>query len=453
MLLTTAAAGKQHPAIYPAIGILTLLPLYYLSRRYHTGHPWDGAVTQSRRPPSMNFTADWLDTQVVEPFLPSAIGLYCNTSAWRPKLIFQLDDANGGVGNIRSNVLDFLFFAIEAGASIMLPSYASRSDSDLSQVWGGRAPFQLFFDEEWFLKAMDEACPQMKVHKPSKDDSVAKTLPGRYEPHTRRMDEGEQNGKKMYLEHLEAWLKEHPGYTTDLPIVVNLGRTLWDIDTRSLPAAFRRNFGQVLRLNHSVRKLSALVVQNLAIKHALLIDPRDPIPPHAFYGAHLRTEVDAQKAGWMNEPNTNFSAQTDAYISHALKHDLRTLYVASGNITDLALFAAKAAVHAPPLTITHKLDLLPPSALTILETLTWDQQALIDFEVLQRCSVFGGFVKSSFSFQIAGTRAQWGSDMGRVVEPWRVTHEETGVGFDDGLSRVVGRDGWHEHRIPRGMWP
>jgi hypothetical protein len=27
------------------------------------------------------------------------------------------------------------------------------------------------------------------------------------------------------------------------------------------------------------------------------------------------------------------------------------------------------------------------------------------------------------------------------------------VAFDDGLSRVWGRDGWSEHKIGRGMWP
>ncbi|KAI7108277.1 hypothetical protein KC352_g36609, partial [Hortaea werneckii] len=176
-------------------------------------------------------------------------------------------------------------------------------------------------------------------------------------------------------------------------------------------------------------------------------------PPQAFYGAHLRTEADAQAIGWLNEPNTNFSAQTDAYIAHALSHGLRTIYVSSGSAEEIARFASKAASHSPPLTVVSKHSLLPPQGLRDLDALTWDQQALVDYEVLLRASVFGGFVKSSFSYNIAMTRAQWGKDRGRVVEPWRVLHEEVGVAFDDGLSRVVGRDGWHEGRIPRGMWP
>ena len=61
-------------------------------------------------------------------------------------------------------------------------------------------------------------------------------------------------------------------------------------------------------------------------------------------------------------------------------------------------------------------------------------------------------MKSSFSFNVAMTRAQRGEDDARVMEPWTVKHEDEGVCFDDGVSRVVGRDEWHESRIPRGMW-
>lgn len=73
--------------------------------------------------------------------------------------------------------------------------------------------------------------------------------------------------------------------------------------------------------------------------------------------------------------------------------------------------------------------------------------------MLQRSSAFGGVAKSSFSFGIETKRAQWGEDMGRVVDPFYATHAEVGVAFDDGLSRILGRDGFHEARIPRGMWP
>jgi len=455
MYLDTSVENR-HPALYAAFLCVTLLPLYFVSWQYHTRYPYSRQPASSSRPPSTDFVADWLNTHVVEPFNPSAISAYCNQSEWNPNLIFRLDNANGGIGNVRGNILDFLFFALEAGASIMLPDMASRSDSDISNVWGGRAAFDLYFDETWFLDALRESCPQMEVYKAKDDQRMAEAI-GKYLPKSRRMDEktgdGPLNTKVAYLEHFTQWLTNQSGYHTDGLALVNTERTLWAVDTRSLPQGFRHSFSQLLRVNPTVRHLAALVVQNLATKHEVEIDPRDSIPANAFFGAHLRTEVDARNAGWLNEPGSNFSAQTDAYIESALEHNIRIMYVATGDAADLARFKLKAATHLPAVNLTSKLDLLPPHDLEMLKSLTWDQQALVDYEVLQRCSIFGGFVKSSFSYNIAMTRSEWSDEMRRVADPWLALHTEESVAFDDGLSRIIGRDGWHEHRIPRGMWP
>ena len=363
---------------------------------------------------------------------------------------------------MRGNILDFLFFAIEAGASIMLPGMASRSQTDITNVWASRAPFDHYFDEAWFLSAMSQACPQMTIYKPQPDQPLENALPGNYLPPSRRLDSSPENTRKAYLAHLDAWLTaKKPSYKTPEDssslTLVNIERTLWEIDTRSLPSSFRRSFPQILRINPSIRRLAALTVQSLALANpSLPLDPRDPIPQKVFHGSHLRTEADALAAGWNSatSPNANYTSQSDAYIAHALAHNLRLMYVASGNASELERFASKAAAHNPPLTMTSKLSLLPQSALGELNSLTWDQQALVDYEVLQRSSIFAGFVKSSFSFGIVMARAQRLEDDGRVVmDPMGVRHKDESVCWDDGVSRVVGRDGWHEGRIPRGMWP
>jgi hypothetical protein len=382
------AINKQHPALYTAGLFVVLIPLYYVSWQYNIAHVLPSRVVH---PPSNDFVTDWLNVHLVEPFNPSAVGAYCNTTEWWPNLVFNLANANGGVGNVRGNILDFIFFAIEAGASIMLPGMASRSQSDISNVWASRAPFDHFFDEAWFLDAMSQACPQMAIYKPTEGQEVAQSLPGNYLPQTCRMDSNPEATKQSYLEHLNSWLSTQPTYHPDNTTLVNLERTLRDIDTRSLPSSFRRSFPQILRTNPSIRRLAALATENLALQNQNLpLDPRAAIPPSTFYGAHSRTEADAQIAGWNSAPNTNFSAQTDAYIAHALAHNLKLIYAASGNASELAGFRKKAAAHSPPLSVTSKLDLLPPSgaARQELEALTWDQQALVDYEVLQRCSVF-----------------------------------------------------------------
>ncbi len=445
---------NKSPSFYAVVLVVTLVPLYYASYRYRLVHPYGGqASAQHRSSSPSGFIRNWLNTQLVGSFNPFPIATYCNRTEWHPNLVFQLDNANGGIGNVRGNVLDFVFFAIEAGASIILPGRAARSQKDISNVWASRAEFKTFFDEEWFLKSMAEACPQMSIYKPEKHHKMVDPLPGNYQPHTRRSDVDPSNNKTTYVAHLDQWLKTQPNFQPDNVTVVNLERTLWDIDTRSLPVGFRRSFGQILRINPSVRRYAGLVVQKMKYKYNLQLNPSHPIPRGAFCGAHLRTENDAKNAGWLNSAYSNFTAQTDAYIAHALSYKLDLVYVASGNATDLAIFKRKAAAHNPPLNLTSKFDLLPKNEAAALRKLSWDEQALVDYEVLQRCSVFSGIVKSSFSYNIAMSRNQRLVDEGRVLDPYYVMHSEEGVAYDDGLSRILGRDDWHEARIPRGMWP
>jgi hypothetical protein len=450
---------KQHTSVYGAAFLTILITLYYVSWQHHTAHAPPSRAAHAR-PNSTDFVADWLDVRLIDDFNPSAIERYCNTTEWRPNLVLNLDNANGGIGNVRIMILDFLFQAIEAGASIMLPGMVSRSQTDIVNLHGSRVPFDHFFDEAWFLSAMSSACPQMKIYKPDPDKPLGDAIGG-YHFQSRRLDQDPKNTRTASLKHLDDWLasqkpSDNPSDSTSLTIV-NVGCGLWEVDTRSLPPSFRRSFPQLLRFNPPIRRLAALTVQNLALAYpSIYLDPRDPVPWKAFHGSHLRTEADALAAGWIGEdaPNSNFSSQTDAYISHALAHKLQVMYVASGNASELERFAAKAAAHHPPLTVTTKLSLLPPPALEELHALTWDQQALVDYQVLARSSAFAGFVRSSFSFGLVVARAQRLSDEARVVEdPFWVRHMEPDICWEDPLSRLVGRDGWHERRIPVGQWP
>ncbi|KAI7188931.1 hypothetical protein KC363_g5163 [Hortaea werneckii] len=317
---------NKPPAFHLTLVLATLAPLYIGSYQYRLHHPY-GLPTTTHQPPlqpadtttaSPDFIRDWLSVHVVEPFNPSAIAAYCNqTRIWDPNLVFNLADANGGIGNIRGNFLDFLFYAVEAGASIMLPGMATRSEADLSNVWASRGDFDLMFDEEWFLRAWGTACPQMVVYKPRPGEEMVEPVAGTYFPPSRRRDLDAGNSPEGFREHLGSWLKQQDagkgkGDGEGGMVLVNVGRTLWEVDTRSLPPGFRRNFGQLLRINPDIRRLAAMVVEQLARERQLIIDPRVAIPPNAFYGAHLRTEADAQAIGWLDEPYTNFSAQTDA---------------------------------------------------------------------------------------------------------------------------------------------
>jgi hypothetical protein len=74
-----------------------------------------------------------------------------------------------------------------------------------------------------------------------------------------------------------------------------------------------------------------------------------------------------------------------------LEANLSVIYAASGDPTDLERFKTKAAANDPPLTVVTKWDLLSESeGKTLAESFHWDQQGLVDLEILWRSSVFGG---------------------------------------------------------------
>ncbi|KAI4748383.1 APG6-domain-containing protein [Aureobasidium sp. EXF-12298] len=413
------------------------------------------------------FIQEWMENQIGNSPNRSAIALLCRRPdiKWRPDVVLDLDDANGGVGNVRGNIFDFLSLAILTGSSIMLPSFQSRSAADLSALWNGKIPFDTFFDTDHFVATFAAACPKMDIYMPSKDHSLVPPLQNRYgmpsmrlDIHPETLDTPTPNTPKGAVDNFNHWLSVQPDYDPQKTTLVSVGRSLWEgLDTRALPAAVRRDFGGSLRLIPEVRRLAAIVTYNLALKYHLhSIDPRLPYYKSAFLGAHLRTESDAKAAGWLNDEgaaaHANYTGQTDAYLSQAVEHDLSVIYVASGNATEISRFTEKAW-HLHSFNVTSKSALLSGSDLEALENLTWDQQGLVDYEVLRRSSSLAGFARSSFAFNIAITRNEF-VDVNQEALWLRPEHlKKEDVAFEDGLSKIWGRFPWQEKRMLRGAWP
>jgi hypothetical protein len=451
--------------------LLTTIPLWLLAWHFRVRNP----LFVSRHIPVHNawtvdretFIHEWMENQIGNPPNRSAISLLCRKPEikWRPSVVMDLDDANGGIGNVRGNIFDFLGLAILTGSSIMLPSFQSRSAEDLSALWNGKIPFTTFFDTDHFVATFAAACPKMEVHLPSSNNSLPSALGNRYSMPSMRQDLSPEtvdtatpNTPEAAVRDFNIWLSSQPDYDPNKKNLVNVGRTLWEgLDTRALPPAARRDFGNSLRLIPEVRRLAAIVTYNLALKYHLHnIDPRLPYYPSSFLGAHLRTENDAKAAGWLNDQaaaaHANYTGQTDAYLSQAVEHNLPIIYVASGNSSEISRFAEKAwQLHS--FNVTFKTSLLFGTDLASLEQLSWDQQGLVDYEVLRRSSSLAGFARSSFAFNIAITRNEF-VDVNREVlrlRPQDIKRED--VAFEDGLSRIWGRFEWQEGRMLRGAWP
>lgn len=161
---------------------------------------------------------------------------------------------------------------------------------------------------------------------------------------------------------------------------------------------------------------------------------------------------------------TTYETQERAYLMHIADTSMRVIYAASGNTTSLDLFAEEAAKLTPPGTVVTKWDLLDEKDAEKLSRMTWDQQALVDYAILARSSLFLGVSDSSFSWGLVYTRQVFGN-VGLCNGTTGEIHkdnegEEKGLDgkkdddeqkeYEDDLSLIWGtpRD-WHRYKT----WP
>ncbi|KAJ3563905.1 hypothetical protein NPX13_g8035 [Xylaria arbuscula] len=162
----------------------------------------------------------------------------------------------------------------------------------------------------------------------------------------------------------------------------------------------------------------------------------------AFLGVHLRTEEDALSQ-WPKYEN-----QSTGYFHMARKHGFTggLAYLASGSEKETQRFS-KDAQERLKLDVKSKYDLVQGQALEKMRSLSWDQQALVDFSVLLQSDYFVGVSPSSFSINVALKRHL--QKEGLYTRPWK-------VGASDMRSWLVG---WYDSYwddwlfMFDGMWP
>lgn len=364
---------------------------------------------------------------------------------------------------MRGTILDFIYFAIRSGSHIVLPGYVKRTDKSLDWMdeSNGYHPFDNMFDSEWITSTMSTHCPQIYVYRTIDDVPYNTTIKAEYNMLPARSDKQAANNEPTLLAHFSHWLKDQPGY---MPGELNLVRStaqIWNFDLYPQPK-LRAAFGRLLKINPQMRELAATAVFNMR-SHVKpnIIDPGDQLHRDAYCGVHLRTEVDAAKSGWLKSYG-DFETQTDVYIKMCKSQGLQVIYVASGNQNDIIRFTQKAEKEAG-ITVLSKHELLAaPQDREVLESLTWDQQGALDWEILSRSSFFSGPTMSSFSWNIAFRRYFYieGDDRLRKENPYAIQEQDHHVTYDDGLSRVVFRtppermiDFSMDEKAPRGMFP
>ena len=99
--------------------------------------------------------------------------------------------------------------------------------------------------------------------------------------------------------------------------------------------------------------------------------------------------------GW-----SSYETQSELNLRYAVEFQFPAIYIASGNLSSISMFAERVA----PTPVATKFTLLLGADLMLLQSLSWDQQGQVDNLVLQKASQFLGITDSSFSWGVAAAR-------------------------------------------------
>ncbi|KAI0102865.1 hypothetical protein GGR51DRAFT_550158 [Nemania sp. FL0031] len=415
------------------------------------------------------------------PFISWPLQRLCteqaSSSSLIPGLVFLCDNNSGGPGNIRNYILTCIRYAIEAGATgLQIPRIRTRSSSNKADLFREYQPLSYMFSESHFRAAMEEACPHIALFASNAGlDAIpgvaAKALRENLEPERmiRRVTPKEFGGSRAGCDardpnrHTDRFGAAFRGWTRDLaaerglaptswenPLLVRLSwGVLWDWPVIRDGPEFAATFGGLLRVREDILELADQIVlsmKQLAASSAERGSKDDGSvmsgPSGLFLGVHLRTEEDALSQ-WPTYEN-----QSRGYLYKAEKQGFRggVAYLASGSEKETRRFSEDARAHLD-LNVKSKYDLVQGRELEKLKSLSWDQQAIVDFAVLLRSDYFVGVSPSSFSINVALKRHL--QQEGLYTRPWK-------VGASDKRSWLVGwySSYWNDWLFMfDGMWP
>jgi len=255
---------------------------------------------------------------------------------------------------------------------------------------------------------------------------------------------------KNWGQNFRQFLKDaNAAISSQRPQIIHLDVTIFEWPLSFDEPTFVATFGRILRFRADVRQIVATILYGIRTQYAPDLELVEGIQDNLFYGAHLRTSVDAAAAHWRG-----YEAQSKDYLSAAAERNLSLIYLACGNSEDITRFNTTAI--SQNMSVVTKDLILSSSAFTaerkLMEALSWDQRALIDYEVLLRSSIFGATLETSFGWNIAFRRhVVVGNGTWIAVSPDDVA-DDIGLTFADERSMIFGNKGGSSF-FTKTVWP
>jgi hypothetical protein len=294
----------------------------------------------------------------------------------------------GGLNNARNRIQTCIRLAIDTGSGIIIPSVTTRDENDLVNTDDNTVCADFFWDMEYLQKALAEQCPQLQIRLCGSRTGITTII----EPEFRTYLSAPHYNttfRALVTAELETNNVTFADVTSYTPAVISYGDTYIGFNYQAADelSTIRKALFKVLRFNEELLELSSQVLKSKELHEG------------AFIGVHLRGEND-----WPG----GFGAIEDQMRTYTAEirdiKDIKTVYVSCGDSTAIQRFRD---ILVPYGYIVHdKWTLLTDLKETLnkVESLSFDQKGIVEYQVLVEARFFLGVIMSSMSSLIAFAR-------------------------------------------------
>ena len=292
-------------------------------------------------------------------------------------------------------------------SKIILPSIAKRKDTDFVRARRASAPtagvppdYMLDFAHAHDL--LSTHCPEIDLHASLGD---LHDVPSLLTPVDVDIADDDLNGALVLDKpsewELALWSEidaSSPSASRHYPLRVRLTNTTTHFPVYKDGAETAREFGSLIRASPDARRLAGSALFTLAQRFGVDISPRSDTPrKDGFIGVHLRVEKDS------GDDFPDYTSQAGAAIEHVTRTDAKVVFLATGGSGgQVQSFKERAADFG--MTVVTKADLLEGDDAMDLWRMTYDQKALVDYEIMKRAGQMVGQSWSKFSWDLAIAR-------------------------------------------------
>ncbi|SPN96782.1 uncharacterized protein DNG_00302 [Cephalotrichum gorgonifer] len=439
--------------VAPALFLIVLL--YYLT---HAGKVYTDHVVTKLRDKKTVFLEQFLEDDIGPPINGAGIEKLCEGKGKDNRLVFSCDTAKGGVAQARQYQLQCLRLGIESGASkIILPHIVKRNDGDFrlrrrATAPSDGVPLDYMFDAGHIHEILAAHCPRVEVHSTIADFHDVPTMLTPLDMEVSDVYKGDDLTANSVIAHPEdfkfaVWKhidRKSPQEGRHYPLRLRLKfpTPLFPVYNDSAQTA--RELGSVIRVRPDARRLAGSALFALSQRFGIAIDPRSSLAPSedSFIGVHLRIEKDSKKEF------PDYVVQAAAAFDFITATSVKTVFLATGgSAADVERFTARARDFG--VTVVTKESLLEGEELAQLRGMTYDQQALVDYEVMKRAGKVVGRSQSKFSWDLAIARAAAYGDVPVVDAP----EPEGSVTWEDRFTTLFGDMRPSRGGVLHSTWP